>query len=465
MKRYGLYPELNPYGDTLCIGSQSSEPGEWILGGRLSEFGRRYPITLDVSKEKVIAIFGKRGQGKSYTLGSLVESMCTVERNSTISQIKGDRAVLLFDTLDIYQWMGISLNREEKHSSELVRQANLLAGWDIRPEKLNVDVWVPSGYERSLSGTRHNIFRLHVPDLDIGDWGNLLGVDIMRDVMGQYLFEIFQKVISLGWIDCDGIPHSANPNYSVKDLLTCIETDRDFDAGIYRDDTRRAVLQRLRAYSVHPLFSRKGTPLRELLKPTHTSILLLNRLPDDLRSVLVSVLIRRIVSERSQASEIAKDLILNPNLSPKERSEREEFLLKAVPKCWIVVDEAQNVIPAGKKTFATDSLIKLVKEGRNFGLSFVVTTQEPRAIDKSILSQVETFIVHKLVTLTDIRYVLDNIKSALPDEILDDQRQLTMAELILSLSVGQVVVSDTDASRCLLMEIRPRVSAHGGFEA
>ncbi len=465
MKRYGLYPELVPVGDSIFFGTQSATSAEWILGGRLSEYGRRYPVKFDVSKEKVIAIFGKRGQGKSYTLGSLIEGMCTAERQSTISCIAGDRAVLLFDTLDIYQWMNVALSSDWTDRPELDKQAALLAGWDIRPEPLLVDVWVPAGYERSLSRERHNTFRLHVPDFHVDDWGSLLGVDIMRDVMGQYFFEIFHKVTTLGWRDRNGNAHLADQNYSISDLLDCIEHDQDREVGIYREDTCRAVLQRLRAYQVHPLFSGEGTPLRELLKPGRTSVLLLNRLPDDLRSVLVSVLVRRILRERSQASEVAKDLMLNPNLSPHERSMKEEFLLNAVPKCWIVIDEAQNVVPASKKTFATESMVKLVKEGRNFGLSFLVTTQEPRAIDQSILSQVETFIVHKLVTLADIRFVLENVKSPMPDEIKDEQRRLSMSELVLSLPVGQAVVSDTNAPRCFLMEVRPRVSAHGGFEA
>ena len=465
MKRYGLYPELVPMGDTIFFGTASETSVEWVLGGRLSEYGRRYPVKLNVSREKVIAIFGKRGQGKSYTLGSLIEGLCTSEGHSSISCIARDRAVLLFDTLDIYQWMNVALDGEWSERPELDRQAALLAGWDIRPDPLQVDIWAPAGYERSFSGERHNTFRLHVPDFRVDDWGSLLGVDIMRDVMGQFLFEIFHKVTTLGWGDLDGNAHRPDQNYSISDLLDCIEHDADREEGIYRQDTCRAVLQRLRAYQVHPLFSRDGTPLRQLLKPGRTSVLLLNRLPDDLRSVLVSVLVRRILRERSQASEAAKDLMINPNLSPHERSMKEEFLLNAVPKCWIAIDEAQNVVPASKKTFATESIVKLVKEGRNFGLSFVVTTQEPKAIDQSILSQVETFIVHKLVTLADIRFVLDNLKSPIPDEIKHQNRRLSMSELVLSLSPGQAVVSDTDAPRCFLMEVRPRVSAHGGFEA
>lgn len=465
MKRYGLSPELAPVGDSIFFGTEAHSSPQWALVGRLSEYGRRYAVKLDVSKEKVIAIFGKRGQGKSYTLGSLLESLCCASEESSISHTVGDRAVLLFDTLDIYQWMNVPLDGQWSGAAELDRQAQLLAGWDIQAEPLLVDIWAPADHERSLSAGRHSRFGLHVPDLCVDDWGSLLGVDIVRDVMGQYLFEVFHKVTSSGWSDDDGNSHPGDADYSISELIECIEHDQDREQGVYRDDTRRAVLQRLRAYQAHPLFSGEGTPLRELLKPGVASVLLLNRLSEDLRSVLVSVLVRRILRERSEASAVAKDLMINPTLSAEERSVREEFVRNAVPRCWVVIDEAHNLVPAGKQTFASESVVKLVKEGRNFGLSFVVTTQQPKALHQSILSQVETFIVHKLVTMADIRFVLENVKSPMPDRIRHEQRELSMAELILSLSVGQAVVSDTDAPRCFLMEVRPRVSVHGGFEA
>jgi hypothetical protein len=191
----------------------------------------------------------------------------------------------------------------------------------------------------------------------------------------------------------------------------------------------------------------------------------LNQLGQHLRGVLVSVLVRRLVRERSAASESAKDLMVNPDLDEDQRESLRRRLQTSVPKTWVVVDEAQNVIPSEKRTFASESLIKLVKEGRNFGLSFVVTTQQPRALDQSIMSQVETFVTHKLVAQNDIEYVLSNIKCPFPGEIKQDLRVLSPRELLRDVERGQVVVSDTNSPRAFVMEIRPRVAVHGGFEA
>lgn len=202
-----------------------------------------------------------------------------------------------------------------------------------------------------------------------------------------------------------------------------------------------------------------------MIKPGRVSIILLNLLPEDLRGVLVSILIHRLLKERAEASEIVKDLIINPNMSGEQRAKMKKRVEESVPKTWVVIDEAQNLIPSSGHTSATRNIIKFVKEGRNFGLSFIVTTQQPRALDVNILSQVETFIVHKLASQTDIEHILYNLKSPLPSEIKDGNTTITAKELIRDIGIGQALVSDTNTDRAFVMEIRPRVSAHGGFEA
>lgn len=465
MKRYGLFPEMKASGNSCLCGSESGEPKEWLFLGRLSEYGRRYNVNFDVSREKVIAIVGKRGQGKSYTLGSLVEGLCTSESESAIGYTNKQRGVLLFDTLNIFQWMNVPVIPAEHQSTEMKNQVSVLQSWSIPYVPLDVDVWIPAGYRYRLSSTSFKDLYLNVPDFSLDDWSSLLDLDIVRDIKGQYFTEVFQKVVDLGWTDTQGSYHRPNRNYMIWDLIECIQNDEDNELSVYRSDTRRAVLQQLRAYERHPTFSGSGTPLHELITPGRASVVLLNNLPEDLRGVLVSVLVRRLLQERAEASEAQKDLLINPNLSPEQRKDKEELVASSVPKSWVIIDEAQNVIPAGKRTSASASLVKFVKEGRNFGLSFVVTTQQPRALDPNVLSQVETFIVHKLVSQSDVDYILDNLKSPLPLEIKDNNESISIRELIRDIGIGQAIVSDTNTSRCFVIEVRPRVSAHGGFEA
>jgi len=466
MKTYGLTPDLPIDGDWCIAGSEQGAPQDWLLLGRLAEYGHRYLVKFDVTQEKVIAIFGKRGQGKSYTLGSLIEPLVTTQEATSIGFTTRQRSVLIFDTLNIFQWMNVPLTEgPEKHYPEIGRQRKALYGWDVDPEPLDVQMWVPAGYRYSLSSPSFMDLYLNVSDFDIADWGALFDIDIVKDIKGQFLNEVFEKVVLLGWTNASGETVHPQRDYTIEDLSDCIENDNDYQDGIFRAETRRAVLQQLKAYQRHPVFSGTGTPLNRLLEPGKASVVLLGRLPPDLRSVIVGTLVRRIIDERAGASENIKDLAVNPALDEETRRRKEELVKSAIPKTWIVIDEAQNVLPSDKKTSATEALVRLVKEGRNFGLSFVVTTQQPRALDIRVMSQVETFITHKLVAQSDIDCVLENLKCPLPAQITDHDKTLTPRDLLRDISVGQAFVSDASTKRCFLMAVRPRVSVHGGFEA
>ena len=115
----------------------------------------------------------------------------------------------------------------------------------------------------------------------------------------------------------------------------------------------------------------------------------------------------------------------------------EQLSATTVPQTWVAIDEAQNILPSERRTSATDVIVKYVREGRNYGLSFVVATQQPAAIDARILAQVDTLLVHKLTVQGDIDYVRKNLKSNLPDEVKYGNSMLGFDQLIRSLDVGR----------------------------
>jgi len=463
-KKYGLFPELPTYEGFVCFGHDDKPGDQWILMGELAEYGRRRLVRFDISKEKVVSIVGRRGQGKSYTLGAIVEGLSTAS-DSTVSHIKRDRAIILFDPLNIFQWTYIPLKKTQSASKEYERQVALLHKWDIPAVPLNVQVWVPAGYRPSLYSPQYRDLYLGVSDFTLDDWAALTDLDVIRDIRGQYLSELYRKVSSSGWRDKEGNTHPPKKQYGIQDMVECSTNDGERDGSFFREDTIRAVVQRLSSYALHPVFSTLGTSLHDMLQPGTLSVVLLNKLPEDSRTVSVAVMVRRIVAERAEASENVKDLLLNPNMSPQERQAKETAVLQAIPKTWVVIDEIQSILPADAKTAATEALVKMIKEGRNFGLSFLATTQQPRAVHHTVMSQTETFFIHRLASQADIDAVLGNLKSPPPEELKDESRTLRFQDLIGELPVGYVAVSDANAPRTFLMEVRPRISAHGGFEA
>ena len=459
MKKFTVKPRLIAGKETV-VGAPDGSVDAWIYLGRLAETGPLTDVRFDAAHPHVVAIFGKRGSGKSYTIGSMLESLCTSRPQSSISRIDRDHAVLLFDTMGVFQWTDIGLT-EEAGQPVIEEQRTVWRGWDLEPEPLDVQVWIPQGTRSETTPASHREFAVRTADFTAADWGYLLDLDIYQDRMGQLLNDTYIKVTSEGW-QGEGGARRPSLTYSLSDLITCVKVDSELQSG-YQAETRRAVLQQLVTFQRNPLFHDEGTPLRRLLVPGRMNVLVMNRMSGPLRLVVIGALIRRLLNARRESSEAEKHLAIRTDLSAEERARIRTHLGPAIPAAWIALDEAQNVLPSGRRTAATEMLVRFVREGRNYGLSFVVATQQPTALDSRVLAQVDTLIVHKLTVQADIDYVRRNLKSNLPQEVRHANRTLDLGGLVRSLDVGQALVSSTEAERAFVVNIRPRVSVHGGF--
>jgi uncharacterized protein len=81
----------------------------------------------------------------------------------------------------------------------------------------------------------------------------------------------------------------------------------------------------------------------------------------------------------------------------------------------LILEEAQNYIREGRRT-EEDSISKLVferiaREGRKYGLGLVVASQRPSELSKTVLSQCNSFIVHRLQNPEDLRYFREIVPS------------------------------------------------------
>ena len=88
-------------------------------------------IFLDVVRSHVILVAGKRGSGKSYSLGVIAEELSTLP-----DEVKKNIAPLIFDTMGIFWTM--------KYRNE--KESDLLDEWDLKPKNIPANVWIPSGY-------------------------------------------------------------------------------------------------------------------------------------------------------------------------------------------------------------------------------------------------------------------------------------------------------------------------------
>src|SRR3989344_1845465 len=464
MPGYQLEPSL-PKGD-IVAGDPAARGVHRILLGRVIEAGPARRLSLDISGEQVVAILGKRGTGKSYTLGVMIEGLAAGKGESPVSCLETPRAGLVLDIMDIFWTTTLPLT--PSGSPEIAKQYRLMHKAGYEPSNLAVDVWLPAGFARpEIDPTAIKELQIQASDLELDDWADLFGVDIFGEPRGMLIADVLTQVSSDGYTRNDGVSVAPKTTYEFQDLIDCIDSGADIAAS-FREDTRRSIRQRMMSYANLSLFQGGGTPLSELMQAYRVSVLMLARVPDELKKVIVAVLLKRVLRERRDASFAQKRLDLDGRLNSEGRSNLVSFIEKSIPRAWVLLDEAHVLAGVGSKSVAGEALVKYAKEGRNYGLSMAVASQQPSALDSRLMSQAETLILHQLTAPADADVAKQNIRSGLPTSIRIDGEATSVEMLLRRLGHGEIVFSCGNAphlTRMCVGSVRPRISAHGGYEA
>lgn len=373
------------------------------------------PVYLNAEGSRAVLICGKRGSGKSYTLGVLVEELLSVGSDRVIP--------IIVDPMGVYHTM----------TQANVPQQDTLFNWGLSPKGYDVRLLVPGNptalYDADVLAMlkQRNVtvvpLRLNPSDLSPDGWCDLFGTDINRP-LGIALFRAVQR---LGGKD---------EPFVISDITRMIERD-----GKASDPTKEALLNRLEAAQSWDLFATSGyQPLQQLFTPGVVNVLDLSRLEPGnrgRRNLVISIIARNLFRAR-----------LDARL-------REEFgLATPLPRVWLLLDEAHQFVPNGGTTLSKDQLIRWAKEGRQPGLSLAVASQQPSAIDPDILSQCDVILSHKLTTRADM--------SAL-NSLSQDYMGSELRTFIKALSrTGEAVLVDDDRETVNMLRIRPRRSQHGG---
>ncbi len=462
--QYRVKPVLEVRTDRILIGAPGSEDDRILLGGLAESVRGKAPtIWLSTSKEQVVATVGKRGSGKSFTLGVLVEGLASAEATTTFTNQTRRRALVLFDPLDVYWTTRYPVS--ESSSGEALRHYQLAKSAGFDGAKFAVEAWMPgAGFRQDVDPDWFKTLEMPIPLLGLDEWGLLLGVDILGDPQGQAFSESL-RLVREGWVE-DGQQVPGIVAFGFDDLLRALQSP-GMDTTFHRE-TLRALRQRLQGLRDSGLFSPTGTPIEALATAGSASVILLGRLPEAYRVAVVAVVTRMLIQARTRTSFAEKRLALDPTLSDAERTDLQAIVDSGVPRTVVGLDEAQAFLAPDSPSMARNLFIRLVKEGRNLGLSTILATQQPSALDRRVLSQVETFIAHQLVTAADIRAVYDNLKTDVPESIAYGNAELDFGGLLRQLPPGQCVLSAADIDsrprRTLIVNVRPRATVHGGIE-
>ena len=101
----------------------------YVQMGRVTSLANN--VYLDVARNHVILICGKRSSGKSYSMGVMCESVLDFPEN-----IKNNMSIIIFDTMGIFWTMKYPNERDEA----------LLEEWGLQAKGFDIDLFVPKGY-------------------------------------------------------------------------------------------------------------------------------------------------------------------------------------------------------------------------------------------------------------------------------------------------------------------------------
>ncbi|MCZ6679376.1 MAG: ATP-binding protein [Candidatus Poribacteria bacterium] len=382
-----------------------------------TEYEANDPVYMKATGSRAVFICGKRGSGKSYTMGVIVEEL--------FNQEQGKATIIIVDPMGIYHTM--SLPNEAQ--ADQVRNAGFLtSGFPIR---LIVpgEPLIRYGDAAVLAKLRENgvevtQLQINAADLSSEAWCELFDIGI-NEAMGIAL-----------WRAVDTL-HEKDQPFTVDDILA--EIERDTRA---KDTSKEALENRLTVANRWGIFAREPTALNNVFSLSHVNVLDLSVLDagtKGLRNMVLDVVARRLFTERT-----------------RERRREEFGLSTKLPRVWLAIDEAHQFVPKGRTSLCKGMLIRWVKEGRQPGLSLIVATQQPAAIDPELLSQCDVIIAHKITTWDDI-YALDRLSATyMTGDLKSYIRSLNRR--------GEALLVDDETESVTTIRVRPRFSSHGGAE-
>lgn len=399
--------------------------------------GRSYldaDVWLDTTFPHVVYITGTRGSGKSFDLGVLVEGISQLRQPSPIQNAVNPITSIIIDTQSQFWTLGYE---PQENLPENRAQLQELERWNLTPNSLSsTTVYAPPKTPLFL-GTEVTL-QIRPRDVRAEDWCALLG----QDVYSPQGHIISKTLEALGAVD-----------YELSDILQYIADDENW--ATVADSARNAITYKLEDYRRTDLFSAKASRISDLLRPGTCHILSLRELRNEDKSLVTAVIARSLfdILGRYHNRKRAATFFQRP------------FDPGGVPdRVWLVIDEAHVVAPKDHLSPARAALVEYVKRGRDAGLSLVLATQQPSALDDRILSQVNIAFSHRLSFQSDINAAVNRIPTQSIGAMKYAGNSVTnFGDMVRVLEPGQCFLGDQASSRTVLVQIRPRVTAHGGY--
>ncbi len=397
----------------------------YVKMGMTSSLSNR--ILMDVSRSHVCLIAGKRGSGKSYTLGIIAEELANLPDN-----VGQNIATVIFDTMGIFWTMAY----ENEKETELLRD------WGLQPKKLPVKIFVPFGYAKQYEEMGIPVttsFAIKTSELDADDWVLTFGLDMLNPVS-----ILIERIINN--------LHGKKKEFDLDDILYSVKTDVESDK-----ETKAAATNLFEAAGTWGIFARKnekGTSMKDIIEGGRTSIIDMSVYSSigtfNVRALVIGLITKKLFQDRMLSRKLEEIQAVQHGMEYLYYKEKREL-----PLVWILIDELHEFLPEKGKTAATDALIQLLREGRQPGLSLVGATQQPAKVHSDVWTQSDIVISHRVTAKPDIEALGTIMQTYLQGDITGYMNNLPSLK-------GSAIILDDNSERIYPMRMRARLTWHGG---
>ncbi|MCK5107670.1 MAG: ATP-binding protein, partial [Nanoarchaeota archaeon] len=314
-------------------------------------------VKLDVAGAHVMFICGKRGAGKSYTMGVIAEGFELLE-----PEIKQNLSIILLDTMGIY-WTMKYPNKQDYE---------LLESWNLEPRAMQIVIYTPykSHAEFKEKGIPTDFpFSLSPSQINQDDWCLAFKQD-KYGPEGILIANVIEKL-------------KEKEKYNLDDVIKAIGADENSEREI--KDAVKSMFEMAKTWGV---FSDTGTKLSDLAKGGQTTVLDLScyaTMPHgwDIKALIVGIVAQHLFIQRMEARKKEEYDALKSSMEyfTEQKEDKQEM-----PLVWLVIDEAHEFLPNKGKVASTDALVTIMREGRQPGISLILATQQPGKIHTDVMT-------------------------------------------------------------------------------
>jgi len=372
-------------------------------------------VQMDALRPHAILICGKRGYGKSYTMGTLIEELAMLPSNINI-------ATLVIDTMGIFWTMRHPNTKEE----------DILSKWGLSPKGFELELFVPEGsvkqYEKMHIEAKP--FSISPAELSGYDWCSLFDLAPIGP-LGIYVLKTIEEI------------KEKAQDYSLLNLIDYMNSDADADSTL-----RNAAKNYFKNAISWGIFHENGIDIRDIIQKGKVVILDLSSIGNqNVKAIAVKILGSKIYDERIRSRRLYE-----------QRKIGENSLEQGIPMVWMFIDEAHLFLPAIGETPATGVLVnEWLRQGRQPGLSVIFATQRPAALHPDVMSQSDIIICHRLTAQDDISALEAVRPTYMREGIGDSLKKMGMEK-------GVAFIVDDNSESAHVVRMRPRKSWHGGDE-